>query len=431
MKTEEKPRVPVAGERLQKVLAQSGIASRRAAEELIVKGRVRVDGRVVKELGTRVDRRARIEVDGRRVMPEQLIYIVLHKPREVVCTLSDPQGRRTVLELIRGAGARVVPVGRLDFHTSGALLMTNDGDFAAVLTHPRHHVPKVYVAKVRGVVDERGLEQLRKSIDIDGVPTKPAQVSIVRVEGDKTWLEVVLEEGKNRQVRRLGDAAGFPVMRLVRTEHAGISTEGLKPGEWRELHADELADLKKAYGVPKRVRSPETPGVQGKEQRRLRKTSKKPRELGGEERRGEQGFARGEQGFARGEQGFARGEQGFARGERGERGGVARGERGGVARGERGRPGRGERAEPVRGERKPSARTERTSSARGERGRPARGERADVRSERTERRPTRAAQGNATREARLESSYEDRPARRKPGRISARGGRESSRRRGT
>jgi 23S rRNA pseudouridine2605 synthase len=352
MKTEEKPRAPVAGERLQKVLAQAGIASRRAAEELIVKGRVRVDGRVVKELGTRVDRRARIEVDGRRIAPEQLVYIVLHKPREVVCTLSDPQGRRTVRDLVQGVGARVVPVGRLDFHTSGALLMTNDGEFAAVLTHPRHHVPKVYVAKVRGVVDERGLEQLRKSIDIDGVPTKPAEVSIERVEGDKTWLRVVLHEGKNRQVRRLGDAAGFPVMRLVRTEHAGISTEGLKPGEWRELHADELADLKKAYGVPKRVRSPETPGVQGREQRRLRKAPKAPRRASGDER--------------------------F--------------------------------------------------------------EASTVRGERAERRPARAAQGTATREGRLGSSFEERrasrtakegEARRQPGRVSARGARESSRRRGT
>jgi 23S rRNA pseudouridine2605 synthase len=436
MKTEEKPRAPVAGERLQKVLAQAGIASRRAAEELIVKGRVRVDGRVVKELGTRVDRRAKIEVDGRRIMPENLVYIVLHKPREVVCTLSDPQGRPTVLELIRGAGARVVPVGRLDFHTSGALLMTNDGDFAAVLTHPRHHVPKEYVAKVRGVVDERGLEQLRKSIDIDGTPTRPAEVSVERVEGDKTWLKVVLQEGKNRQVRRLGDAAGFPVMRLVRTEHAGISTEGLRPGEWRELHADELADLKKAYGVPKRVRSPETPGVQGKELRRIRKPSKKPRDTSGDERQSEQAF-----GGARGERSESvRGERTERRPVRGERAQPVRGKPARAewteARPARGKPARGEwtearpaRGKPARGERT-EARPARGKPARGEwtearpaRGKPARAERAQpVRGERTERRPARAAEGNATREARFE---------RKPARPSARGGRESSRRRGT
>lgn len=314
--TESKPRDPVAGERLQKVLAQAGIASRRAAEELIIQGRVRVDGRVVTELGTRVDRRAKIEVDGRRVTPEPFVYIILHKPREVVCTLKDPQGRRTVAELIRGAGARVVPVGRLDYHTSGALLMTNDGEFAAVLTHPRHHVPKEYVAKVRGVVDEEGLEELKKSIDIDGVPTRPAEVSILRVEGDKTWLRVVLREGKNRQVRRLGEAAGFPVMRLVRTHHAGISTEGLKPGEWRELRAEELAELKKAYGVPKRVRAPETPGVQGKEQRRVRKASKGPRDVS-ERGAGRATFVRAErEGQHSVKGGLARSERGKAREER-------------------------------------------------------------------------------------------------------------------
>ncbi|HEV8244559.1 MAG TPA: pseudouridine synthase, partial [Polyangiaceae bacterium] len=217
------PRNKARGERLQKVLARAGVASRRAAEVLIEKGRVRVDGRVVSELGLRVDSRARIEVDGRRIAAEPLVYIVLHKPRAVMCTLSDPQGRPTVAELVRGAGARVVPVGRLDFHTSGALLMSNDGDFAAVLTHPRHHVPKVYVAKVKGVVDERALVRLRSSIEIDGERTKPADVRLLRVEGDKTWLRVLLQEGKNRQVRLLGEAAGFPVMRLVRAEHAGIS----------------------------------------------------------------------------------------------------------------------------------------------------------------------------------------------------------------
>ena len=171
-----------------------------------------------------------------------------------MCTLKDPEGRPTVAELVRDAGARVVPVGRLDFHTSGALLMSNDGDFAGVITHPRHHVPKVYVAKVRGMVDERALGRLRQSIDIDGEATVPAEVSVIRFEGDKTWLRVVLKEGKNRQVRRLGEAAGYPVMRLARLEHAGISTEGLRPGMWRYLTDDELADLKKAYGVPKRVK---------------------------------------------------------------------------------------------------------------------------------------------------------------------------------
>ncbi len=255
------------GERLQKVLARAGLASRRAAEELIQKGRVRVDGQIVTELGVRVGSKARIEVDGKRIMAEALVYVVLHKPRSVMCTLSDPQGRPTIAELVRGVGARVVPVGRLDYHTSGALLMSNDGEFSSVLAHPRHHVPKVYVAKVKGIVDDRALARLRQSIDIDGEITKPADVRLLRVEGDKSWLRVVLQEGKNRQVRRLGEAAGFPVMRLVRAEHAGIGTEGLRPGMWRHLTADELADLKKAYGVPRKVHTPGVEAVPPKRER--------------------------------------------------------------------------------------------------------------------------------------------------------------------
>lgn len=252
------------GERLQKVLARAGVASRRAAEELIQKGRVRVDGRVVTELGVRVGPRARVEVDGRKIAAEPFVYLILHKPRAVMCTLADPEGRPTVAELVQGAGARVVPVGRLDFHTSGALLMTNDGEFAGVITHPRHHVPKIYVAKVKGIVDERALGRLQQSIDIDGQPTRPAEVSVLRFEGDKTWLRVVLQEGKNRQVRRLGEAAGFPVMRLARLEHAGISTEGLRPGAWRHLTVDELQDLKKAYGVPRKVHAPQPEPPRGR-----------------------------------------------------------------------------------------------------------------------------------------------------------------------
>ena len=243
-----------AGERLQKVLARAGIASRRAAEALIVAGRVRVNGRVVSELGVRVDRRAKVEVDGRRVVAEQLVYLVLHKPRGVVCTLKDPEGRPTIAEYLKDVGARVVPVGRLDFHTSGALLCTNDGEFASRLAHPRYHAQKEYVAKVRGVLDESSVTRFAERIEIDGKVTRPAHVRFLRVEGDKTWIEVKLEEGRNRQVRRLGEHAGFPVLRLVRTAHAGITTEDLRPGEWRYLDADELSVLQTQYGVPRRVR---------------------------------------------------------------------------------------------------------------------------------------------------------------------------------
>lgn len=241
-------------ERLQKVLARAGIASRRKAEELIVAGRVRVDGRVVSELGVKVDaRHSRVEVDGRRVVAEPPTYIVLHKPRGVMCTLSDPEGRRTVADLVRGVGTRVVPVGRLDYHTSGVLLMTNDGDFASGIAHPRKAVPKVYVAKVQGVVDAAALERFGQSIVIDGRPTQPAAVKLLRIEEGKSWLEITLREGKNRQVRRLGESVGFAVMRLARTAHAGITSDGLRPGQWRHLTVDELKELKQAYGVPGRV----------------------------------------------------------------------------------------------------------------------------------------------------------------------------------
>jgi 23S rRNA pseudouridine2605 synthase len=247
----------MAAERLQKVLARAGIASRRKAEEIISEGRVRVDGVTVSELGTRVDaRRSRIEVNGKRIVSEPLVYIIVNKPKGVVCTLSDPEGRRTIADLVRGVGARVYPVGRLDFATSGALLMSNDGEFAAVLQHPRHHVPKVYLAKLRGAVSEPELERWREPIEIDGKQTRPATVFISRRDAEHTFLQVELVEGKNRHIRRLAEYAGSELVRLVRLAHAGVSAEDLRPGHWRQLTVDELVKLKRAFGVPHRVRAP-------------------------------------------------------------------------------------------------------------------------------------------------------------------------------
>jgi 23S rRNA pseudouridine2605 synthase len=261
--------------RLQKILARAGIASRRHAEELIRAGRVRVGGRVVSELGVRADpRHDRIEVDGKRVVAEPPAYIVLHKPRGVVSTMRDPEGRSTVADLVSGVGVRVVPVGRLDYHTSGVLLLTNDGEFADKLAHPRGGARKVYVAKVAGVVDDAGLERLRKSILIEGRKTEPAGVKRLRVEGNKTWLEISLREGRNRQVRRLGESAGFPVMRLARVEYAGVTAEGLRPGKWRHLGVDELTEIKRLHGVPKRVGAGEK--LQRLRAKPSRKVSSKP-----------------------------------------------------------------------------------------------------------------------------------------------------------
>ena len=186
-------------ERLQKILARAGVASRRAAEDLIVNGRVKVDGRVVTELGTRVDaRRSRIDLDNKRLVAEPFVYVILHKPRGVMCTLSDPEGRDTVADLLKGVGVRVVPVGRLDYHTSGALLCTNDGDFAGKLLHPRGGVPKEYVAKVRGLIGEESLARWgesrgsslsaprrRQELDFDRAPRRPQSAGAPLGRGDR------------------------------------------------------------------------------------------------------------------------------------------------------------------------------------------------------------------------------------------------------
>jgi 23S rRNA pseudouridine2605 synthase len=172
------------------------------------------------------------------------------------CTSRAAWFRRcTIADLVRGAGARVAPIGRLDYHTSGALLCTNDGEFAQAIAHPKQGAEKEYVVKVKGIVDDAALARWRERITIDGRLTRPAEVARLRVEGDKSWLSVTLREGRNRQVRKMGEATGFPVMRLVRLAHAGVTTEGLRPGEWRYLSLDELVALKKRYGVPRKVRA--------------------------------------------------------------------------------------------------------------------------------------------------------------------------------
>jgi 23S rRNA pseudouridine2605 synthase len=243
-------------ERLQKVIARAGIASRRAAEEMIVAGRVRVNGRVVTELGAKADPfKDKIEFDGARIIAEQPHYLVLHKPRNVVSTVRDPEGRPTVAEYFKSLGVRLYPIGRLDFATSGVLLMTNDGEFANALLHPRGGVPKTYVLKVLGVMTEDDAEHWRNGVDLDDGRTLPAELRIMRYEDGKTWLEVTLREGRNQQIRRMGEATGFRVMRLARVSFADVTSDGLRPGQWRPLTRDELLGFRKSYGVPKRLRS--------------------------------------------------------------------------------------------------------------------------------------------------------------------------------
>jgi 23S rRNA pseudouridine2605 synthase len=253
-------------ERLQKILAHAGIASRRAAEGLITAGKVRVNGKIVDELGASADpRRDRIEVDGKRIVLETPIYLMLHKPRAVVSTLRDPEGRPSLADIVKNVTARVYPVGRLDFHTSGALLLTNDGELTDALLHPRRDVPKTYVAKVRGMVAIESLEALRNGVVLDdGEKTKPADVFVLREEDRNTWLQITLYEGRNRQIHRMGEAVGHPVLRLARLSFAGITTDGLRPGQLRELSDDELEKLKKNYLTPyRRARDTAAPKRKG------------------------------------------------------------------------------------------------------------------------------------------------------------------------
>ena len=249
--TSKAPTEPAAKQRLQKVLARAGVASRRHAEQLVREGRVRVGGKVIEAQGTLVDPfRDQIEVDGRPIAAEPLTYLLFHKPRQVVCTMHDPAGRRSVTDYVSGVGVRVVPVGRLDYQTSGVMLLTNDGAFARGLLHPSCEVLKEYVLKVKGEVDQVGLERFRDSIDIGGRRTAPARVARLRMEGGNTWLTIVLHEGKNRQIRRLAEHAGYRVMRLTRSRFAGLTAAGLGPGEWRRLTAAELRSLQNALATP-------------------------------------------------------------------------------------------------------------------------------------------------------------------------------------
>jgi 23S rRNA pseudouridine2605 synthase len=244
-------------ERLQKILAHGGIASRRAAEALITEGRVRVNGRIVTELGAKADpRKDRVEVDGKRVVAEQLVYVAVHKPRGVVSTMSDPEGRPTVRELLKDLPGRVYPIGRLDFATSGILLATNDGDLADGLLHPKRDVPKTYVVKVNGAMEVADLDRWRKGVQLEDGMTRPAEAKLLRREGNKTWFELTIKEGRNQQIRRMGEATRFPVMRLSRVAFGGITLEGLPPGRWRYLTREELVALKKEFGVPRTIVSP-------------------------------------------------------------------------------------------------------------------------------------------------------------------------------
>lgn len=236
--------------RLQKILSAAGVASRRASEQLILEGRVTVNGETVRELGTKADpEKDAIKVDGRRIKTSIAHrYIALYKPKGYVTTRKDPEGRRTVMDLI-GEGDYIYPVGRLDYDSEGLLLLTSDGDLAAKLMHPRHEVDKVYEVIVLGIPDARAIEKLRKGVYIEGGRTSPAKVHVgTTVKGAKptTKMTISIHEGRHRQVRHMCSAVGLPVRALRRVRMGPIDLGRLKPGQWRDLSPREVLDLQRA-----------------------------------------------------------------------------------------------------------------------------------------------------------------------------------------
>lgn len=239
-------------ERLQKIISQAGVASRRHAEELITAGRVTVNGLVVAELGAKVEPgRDVVAVDGRPLAGEAKVYVLLHKPRGVVTTVTDPRGRRTVTDLTADIAERLYPVGRLDYNTEGLLLLTNDGALTHALTHPRHEIDKTYIATVVGKPSEEKLDRLRMGVKLEDGTTAPARVRMTGYDLEKnaTTLEIVIHEGRNRQVRRMCEAIGHPVDKLKRTKFAFLTLEGVRRGSYRHLEPEEIERLRKLAGM--------------------------------------------------------------------------------------------------------------------------------------------------------------------------------------
>jgi len=238
---------------LQKFLAQGGVASRRKAEELIRAGRVEVNGVVITTPGFKVDpRKDRVKVDGKPVaLPPRRWYVLLYKPCGYISSARDPQGRPTVLDLVKGIPARLFPVGRLDFNSEGLILLTDDGELALRLTHPRYQIPKTYHVLVQGNPSEAALERLKRGVALEDGVTSPAEVKVLRKLKDRTWLEITLREGRKRQVRRMLAAVGHPVVRLKRVKLAFLTLRGLKPGQYRVLAPEEVEKLYELTGLAK------------------------------------------------------------------------------------------------------------------------------------------------------------------------------------
>jgi 23S rRNA pseudouridine2605 synthase len=232
-------------ERLQKVIAHAGIASRRKAETMITEGRVKVNGKVVKELGTQVGNQDMVEVDNVPIYQEEAVYFVFYKPKGVITSVSDDKGRKVVTDYFSHIKERIYPVGRLDWDTSGILILTNDGDFANKLTHPKHEVDKVYVAKVKGIANKENLRPLTHGVKIDGKKTAPARYEIISVDPvtSTSIVQITIHEGRNHQVKKMFQAVGLPVQKLKREQYGNLDLRGLRPGDYRSLSKKEVSSL--------------------------------------------------------------------------------------------------------------------------------------------------------------------------------------------
>ncbi len=228
-----------------------GLASRRQAEGMIREGRVTVNGRVAR-IGDRIDpSQDHIKVDGRRVaLSPGKVYLLLHKPRNTVTTAADPEGRPTVLNLVKERGARLFPVGRLDYDAEGFLLLTNDGDLAHRLTHPSFRIPRTYWVKVKGKPSTEEIRRLSRGILLEDGPTAPCRITLLRETRENAWMEMTLREGRNRQVKRMWEKMGYPVLKLKRVSFAGLSLGSLPPGEYRELRDKEVEKIKRMTEAP-------------------------------------------------------------------------------------------------------------------------------------------------------------------------------------
>lgn len=233
-------------ERLQKVIAQSGITSRRKAEKLIESGKVKVNGKIVDQLGSKVSRDDKIEVEGVPLEKEEPVYFMLYKPRGVISSVKDDKNRKVVLDFLPEVRQRIYPIGRLDYDTSGIILLTNDGELAQLLMHPSHQIDKVYVAKVKGILTNQELTQLKKGLQVDGETLKAVQVKILSTDRLKqtTIVQITLHQGKNRQVRRMFEAINHSVEKLKRERYGFLTLQGLQSGEFRELTPHEVKQLR-------------------------------------------------------------------------------------------------------------------------------------------------------------------------------------------